>query len=116
MLYRFIRSPPETWLDARARDVERALCLDFGRWSALLCATAYAACPAIFLWPGTFFTAVFLNDAFIYADAGYRLTFGQAPGLATTSALGVFAFIPYAVAFHFSHDAIEAIPFSFAIF
>jgi hypothetical protein len=116
MLYRSVRSPPETWLDALARSVERSLCLDFGLRSALLCATVYAACAAIFLWPGAFFTAVFLNDAFIYVDAGYRLTFGQAPGLATTSALGVFAFIPYALAFHFSGNAIEAIPLSFVIF
>jgi hypothetical protein len=57
-----------------------------------------------------------LNDTFIYAEAGYQLALGQVPGRDATSALGVFAYLPHALAFQLTHDVVRAIPLSFAIF
>lgn len=116
MLYRSPARPAESRAGALAQGLERSLAVDFGFGSLVFCATAYAACAALLLWPGVFFSGVFLNDAFIYADAGYRLAFGHPPGLGATNALGFFAYAPYALAFHLIHNVIEAIPLSFVIF
>lgn len=116
MLYRSPARSAPSRIGALAHSVERALAIDFGLGSLAFCTAVYAACAALLLWPGVFFSGVFLNDAFIYADAGYRLAFGQPPGLGATNALGFFAYAPYALAFRLIHNTIEAIPLSFVIF
>jgi hypothetical protein len=116
MLFRSPGSVSKSWTAAFGQSVERALQIEFGVRSLLICVAAYTAAAAVLLWPRAFFVAYLLNDTFIYAEAGYRLAFGQVPGLGATSALGLFAYAPYALAFRLLHDAAEAVPVSFAIF
>ncbi len=116
MLYRSANSVTESSIARFAESVERSLLAGFGLRSLAICLLAYIAGAAILLWPGVFFVAYLLNDTFIYAEAGYRLALGQVPGLGATSALGIFTFAPYAIAFHLIHNAAEAIPLSFVIF
>ena len=116
MLYRTSSGTAETRIGKLTQSGERLLCIDFGPRSLLICLLVFAVCVAFFLRPGAFFVAYLLNDAVIYIEAGYRVALGQLPGLAFTNAVGVFGFVPYAIAFHLVHDSVEAIPLSFAIF
>jgi hypothetical protein len=116
MLYKYPDAPAETWVERFADRVEQTLHSGFGVRALLFCLLAYAACVGVLLQPGVFFVSYLLNDTFIYSEAGYRLASGQLPGLGSTSALGIFTFTPYALAFRVFGDAVQAIPQSFAIF
>jgi hypothetical protein len=115
MLYVARHSSADSWLSGFGRLLEKSLGVDFNARAAALCAAIYAICALIFLWPGTFYVALMLNDTFIYAEAGYRLALGQVTGRDTTSALGVLAYLPHALAFQLTHDVVRAIPLSFVI-
>jgi hypothetical protein len=116
MLYSMPQAAADSWLGGVGRRLEKALDPEFDGLSTIICAIIYALCALIFLWPGTFYVGLMLNDAFIYAEAGYRLASGQVPGRDATNALGVFAYLPHALAFRLTHDVVRAIPLSFAIF
>ncbi|MGZ8884869.1 MAG: hypothetical protein ACXW0U_08180 [Halobacteriota archaeon] len=53
-----------------------------------------------------------LNDTLLYTESGYRLAHGQVPGIHFSSGLGVFAFLPHAVAYRLTGDLVQAIPVS----
>ena len=116
MLYKSPNTVSKSSAGTLARGVERLLQRDFGARSFAFCLAIFTAAAALFLWPGVFFVSLLLNDTFIYAETGYRLAFGQVPGLDATNAVGFFTFVPYALAFRLLHNAAQAISLSFVIF
>lgn len=81
MLYSMPHAAADSWLGGVGRRLEKALDPEFDGLSTIICAIIYALCALIFLWPGTFYVGLMLNDAFIYAEAGYRLASGQVRGV-----------------------------------
>jgi hypothetical protein len=82
----------------------------------LASSAAFALFATILIWPGAFAVGLMLNDVLTATEAAYRVSLGQMPGRDFTSALGVFAYLPHALAYRMSGDLVAAVPVSFAIY
>jgi hypothetical protein len=83
---------------------------DFDRTAVLISAAILIAAAFLYVRPGVFVVSSFLNDTLLYTESGYRLAHGQIPGIHFSSNLGVFAFLPHAIAYRLTGDLVQAIP------
>lgn len=83
---------------------------DFDRSAALISTTILIAVAFLYIRPGVFVVNVMLNDTLLYTESGYRLAHGHIPGIHFSSALGIFAYLPHAIAYRLTGDVVQAIP------
>ncbi len=88
----------------------------FDRTALLSSAVILTAMAFMYLRPGVFVVSAMLNDTLLYTESGYRMAQGQMPGIHFTSSLGIFAFLPHAIAYRLTGDLIQSIPISSVMF
>jgi hypothetical protein len=83
---------------------------DFDRTAVLISAAILIVAAFLYVRPGVFVVSIMLNDTLLYTESGYRLAHGQVPSIDFSSALGIFAFLPHAIAYRLTGDLVQAIP------
>lgn len=107
-------SRPLAWTLTQTRRAyvrsEVGLSRDFDLTAVLISMAILIATAFWYVKPGVFVVSVMLNDTLLYTESGYRLAHGQIPGIDFSSALGLFAYLPHAVAYRLTGDLVQAIP------
>jgi len=85
---------------------------NFDYTGVLISAAFLIAAAFLYVRPGVFVVSKWLDDTLLYTESGYRLAHGQVPGIHFSSSLGVFAFLPHAIAYRLTGDLVQAIPVS----
>jgi len=83
---------------------------DFDRTAVLISAAILIVAAFLYVSPGVFVVGAVLDDTLLYTESGYRLVHGQLPGIDYSSSLGIFAFLPHAIAYRLTGDLFQAIP------
>lgn len=96
--------------------LERALHDDFGPSGAAVAAIVLAGFAALLLMPGVFVVGIMLNDVLTASESAYRVAHGHLPGRDFTSAIGVLAYLPQAIAYRATGDLMHAMAIGFVVF